>query len=118
MKHILVALLVALLPALSTAASYDCSQAKGFAETEICRDSVLSKYDDQLNANFRGMLQSDFGNTRESLIASQRRWLRERSKCKTISCLRSAYLKRLKETCEYGVVTGVHPPCKTADEID
>ncbi len=99
------------------AVSFDCNKASTFVEYEICSDALLGKLDDVLTANYRGMLDADFGSSRKSLKAQQLNWLRARNKCTNMHFLISTYLQRIDETCEYGVVTGVHPECTLSEDI-
>ncbi|PWU31473.1 hypothetical protein DK254_02960 [Pseudomonas sp. RW407] len=99
-------------------ASFDCAKASSYAEKEICSDSLLGKLDDALASNYQSMLGADFGGSVKSLKAQQRKWLLERNKCTSRNCLVSSYKKRVNETCDYGVVSGVHPLCVMADEIE
>ncbi len=116
MKYI--ALLVGLLSLTqATAASFDCRKATSFVEKTICSEPLLSKLDEALASNYRRMLESDFGGTKQSLRAEQLRWLATRNSCSDAKCILEAYRKRVNETCDYGVVTGVHPICTSAEDI-
>ena len=99
------------------AVSFDCSKASTFVEKEICSDPLLGKLDDALSENYKGMLEADFGGSKNSLKSEQRKWLANRNKCINNKCLIDAYRKRVDETCEYGVVSGVHPECTMSDDI-
>ncbi|WP_251866033.1 hypothetical protein [Achromobacter sp. Marseille-Q4962] len=102
----------------SFAASFDCAKASGFVEKEICLDPVLGRLDEALSNNYKGMLSSDFGGSVSSLRDEQRKWIANRNKCTTRDCLISAYRKRVDETCNYGVVSGVHPECMLAEDVE
>lgn len=112
-------LAIALLLAVSTsfAASFDCNRARTQAEKLICADPLLGRLDDALAFNYRAMLTVDVGRSTRSLRAEQLGWLSRRNQCKDVQCLVQAYRVRIDETCEYGVVSGVHPPCSLAEDI-
>jgi uncharacterized protein len=101
-----------------TAASFDCTKSKTFVEKTICSEPRLSKLDDVLVENYIGMYYSNFGGTKQSLKAEQLKWLSSRNKCKDSKCLAKSYEKRINETCDYGIVSGIHPICKMADEVN
>ena len=64
------------------------------------------------------MLGADLGGPVENLRNDQRKWIANRNKCSTRECLVAAYRERVDETCDYGVVSGVHPDCVHADDIE
>ena len=99
------------------AASFDCAKAGTFVEKAICADATLSRLDEVLAQNFRGMLAADLGRPASALRAEQRRWLAERDRCTDNACLLKRYRQRVDETCDYGVVRGVHPVCSMADDV-
>jgi uncharacterized protein YecT (DUF1311 family) len=117
MKKLTVPVALALLTLQAFAASFACSKAETYVERTICTDSLLGSLDVALTENYRGMLASNFGGSKKALREKQRRWLIQRNKCTNTKCLTDAYRKRLDETCEYGVVTGVHPLCTLSEEI-
>lgn len=100
------------------AVSFDCSKAKTYVEKTICGDPLLGKLDDALSKNYKGMLAADFGGSKESLKKDQLEWIGNRNKCTTVACLVEAYRERVDETCDYGVVSGVHPECTMSSEIE
>ena len=100
------------------AVSFDCAKASTFAEKTICSDPLLRKLDDALSSNYKAMLGADFGGPVETLRNDQRKWIANRNKCTTKECLVTAYRKRVDETCDYGVVSGVHPDCVHADDVE
>jgi uncharacterized protein len=99
------------------AASFDCAKAVSPVERMICSDRLLSRLDDALAENYRNMLSADFGGSKADLRGSQREWLAQRNKCKDSACLVGLYRLRVDETCEYGVVSGVHPGCTPSEDI-
>jgi uncharacterized protein len=112
------ACLLATVAITANSASFDCQKAATFVEKEICKHNLLSKLDEALSENYKGMYESDFGGTKKSLKSEQLKWLSMRNKCTTTQCLIDAYRKRVDETCEYGVVSGVHPNCQMSDDIN
>lgn len=117
MKPSSVLILLLISPTSAFAVSFDCSKASTFVEKAICSDPLLGKFDDALSENYKGMLGADFGGSKNSLKAAQRKWLANRNKCTNNKCLIDAYRKRVDETCDYGVVSGVHPDCTMSDDI-
>lgn len=101
----------------ANAVSFDCKKATTFSEKAVCSDTLLSKLDDVLAENYKGMLNSDFGNTQKSLKAAQVKWIKSLNQCKDNQCLIDAYRKRVDETCDYGVVSGIHPECTMSADI-
>lgn len=116
--RILVILAALLFSAPTFAASFDCVKASTFVEKEICSDATLGKLDEALANNYKAMLTADFGGSVSSLRAEQRNWIANRNKCTTRDCLISEYRKRVDETCDYGVVSGVHPDCVYAKDVE
>jgi uncharacterized protein len=103
---------------ISQAASFDCSKASTFVEKTICGDTMLGKLDEALSDNYKMMLGSDIGEGAEQdLKATQKKWLKERNKCKDNNCLIEAYRNRVDEICEYPVISGMHPICISSDEV-
>lgn len=116
MKAALLVLLFAL-PVLSCAASFSCANAKSYAEKSVCADPLLSKLDEVLSTNYQSMLAANTGASPGALKQEQRKWQHERDKCSNQDCLVQAYARRIDETCEYGVVEGIHPICQGSDEV-
>ena len=114
---LLLALAALLVSSSAFAVSFDCAKASTFAEKTTCSDSLLRKLDDALSSNYKAMLGADFGGSVTDLRNEQREWIASRNKCTTQECLVAAYKKRIDETCDYGVVSGVHPECVHADEM-
>lgn len=101
----------------SGAASFDCNKAASFVEKAICSEPLLSKLDDALAQNYTAMLSADLGAPSGSLRKEQLAWLAVRNRCKDVKCLVDAYRVRVDETCDYGVVSGVHPGCTPAADV-
>lgn len=99
-------------------ASFDCAKASTLIEKAICSDPTLGKLDEALANNYNGMLSADLGRPAKSIRNEQREWISKRNKCMTRDCLVSAYRERIDETCDYGVVSGVHPECVRAEDVE
>lgn len=117
MKKLAFSAVLTLLASHAIAASFDCSKASTSVERAICADSLLERLDVALTQNYRGMLASNFGGSKKALRQEQLGWISQRNKCTSTKCLIDAYRKRLNETCEYGVVSGVHPECSLSEDI-
>jgi uncharacterized protein len=117
MKKVSLLILLNLFSSFVIAASFDCTKATTFVEKTICSEPLLSKLDDALAENYIGMYYSNFGGSQKSLKAEQQKWLSSRNKCTNSKCLITSYQKRIDETCDYGVISGLHPICKMSDEI-
>lgn len=79
-------------------ASFDCAKATTRVEKLICEDPVLADADRDMGRAYNERLAGLAGAARESLIADQRRWLRDRdAKCAT---RKDAALCLLSETIE------------------
>ncbi|MHB1702178.1 MAG: lysozyme inhibitor LprI family protein [Acidobacteriaceae bacterium] len=100
------------------AVSFDCAKASTFVEKTICSDPLLRRLDDALSSNYKAMLGADLGAPAGSLRIEQRKWIANRNACTTRECLVAMYRKRIDETCDYGVVSGVHPSCVEADDVE
>lgn len=102
----------------ASAASFDCTKAISRIEKRICDDPVLSKLDSVLANNYSSMIEADFGGSKANLKAEQRSWMAKRNTCKDRGCLIEAYRLRIDQTCEYGVISGAHPVCVYADDVN
>lgn len=111
------ATLFLVLASTANAVSFDCNKATSFAEKEICSNGLLGRLDSALSENYTGMLEADLGASRKALKTEQLNWLKQRNKCTTTECLVQSYRKRLDETCDYGVVSGIHPICTMSDQV-
>lgn len=118
MKTQLIFIAFLLSSSLAHAVSFDCVKASTFVEKSICTDSLLGKLDDALSGNYTDMLSSNIGDgARKNLRVEQKKWLSERNKCTNNKCLTDTYRKRVDEICDYPVISGVAPACKSSDEI-
>ena len=115
---LLIALGAVFISSSAFAVSFDCTKASTYAEKTICSDPLLRKLDDALSKNYKAMLDADLGGPVENLRNDQRKWIANRNKCTTRECLVAAYRERVDETCDYGVVSGVHPDCVDADDVE
>lgn len=116
-KFVLIALSLLTISTTALSASYPCAKTTTAIEKQICADSLLNKLDEALSINYKGMQDSNFGGSHKALKAEQNRWIASRNQCKTKQCLVSMYRKRIDETCDYGVISGLHPICQMSDEI-
>ena len=70
---------LALVMALAAPAlAIDCTRATTKVEQAICADAGLRRADEQFNRNFARLLESLDRQQRRTLIAAQRRWLKQR----------------------------------------
>lgn len=88
------ALTLAIVSGSSMAASFDCSKATGFAETQICKDGYLSGVDSILSRSYKKTLDS--ASDPDALRQSQREWLIVRDACTTQKCLDTTLGARVK----------------------
>jgi len=89
------ALALGLIAGSVSAASFDCSKASGFAETEICRDGYLSGVDVVLDRIYKRAVAAS--SNPEGLRQSQRQWLQTRNQCQDQKCLDKALGSRIQE---------------------
>lgn len=89
------ALALGLIAGSVSAASFDCSKASGFAETEICRDGYLSGVDVVLDRTYKRAVTAS--SNPEGLRQSQRQWLQTRNQCQDQKCLDKALGSRIQE---------------------
>ena len=103
----------------ANSASFDCMKASTFVEKSICSDPKISRQDDVLGENYKHMSASNIGDgARKDLKTTQRTWMAARNKCSDNDCITTAYRKRIDEICDYPVLSGVHPGCTLADDIE
>jgi uncharacterized protein len=75
------------------AASFDCSRARHPVERMICADARLSELDEQLYAAFTAA----GGSASPEIRNSQMRWIAQRNRCASPSCLTELYPARIAE---------------------
>jgi uncharacterized protein YecT (DUF1311 family) len=98
--------------------SFDCAKAATAVETMICSDPLLVRLDGALAHNYDTMMAADIGDgARDELKSTQMQWLASRDNCADNQCLVNAYKTRVDAVCEYPVLSGTHPDCVMADEI-
>ncbi|MBK1647412.1 DUF3298 domain-containing protein [Rhabdochromatium marinum] len=85
---------LSLLPTVTTAASFDCSQAAHPVEQLICNEAELSSLDQRL-ATLYQQAREKVGADIKPLQAQQRDWLTERNACDTSECVAEAYRQRI-----------------------
>lgn len=90
-----IALALGMIAGSVSAASFDCSKASGFAETEICRDGYLSGVDVVLDRTYKKAVAAS--SNPEELRQSQRQWLQIRNQCQDQKCLDKALGSRIQE---------------------
>lgn len=79
----------------SFASSFDCGMAKTNVEKMICRDSDLSKLDEELANAYHNMRATHAPDV--ALEDQQKKWLYFRDLCRNIDCVRRAYVERITE---------------------
>lgn len=83
----------ALLSSLSQAASFDCSKASTFAETQICKSGHLQLLDEQIHSAYTKALTAT--QDKSSIRSEQRIWLKTRDQCTAVDCIADAMEARL-----------------------
>lgn len=75
--------------------SFDCSKIsnKQFIEYSICANSTLSELDNIISELYKQLLEVN-KNKEFNIRVDQRKWLKERNSCKTITCIENFYLRR------------------------
>jgi uncharacterized protein YecT (DUF1311 family) len=85
-------------PARTATPSFDCARASTDADLTICNDVDLADLDRRLANLYFRLRDREVGARRDSLVQSQRDWLRQRNACgNNPTCLRRAYQGRLAE---------------------
>lgn len=73
--------------------SFDCSNVKKeTVESHICDNENLSLLDNTLAELYKQAYELNLNN---NLKQSQKKWLKKRDNCKTISCIQKSYLERV-----------------------
>ncbi|MGQ5523571.1 lysozyme inhibitor LprI family protein [Chitinimonas sp. PSY-7] len=75
-----------------SAASFDCAKAKTETERLICTTPELSELDERLSEAYMTVLSRM--NTKFLFKTSQKAWLSDIQKCKTVDCLKTEISKR------------------------
>lgn len=83
----------------SIATSFNCVQAREWAERAVCSDTSLAKADRDLAAAYAGQLEAHPGPDQAALRADQRAWIVTRNACAAAphpnDCVAQAYQARL-----------------------
>jgi uncharacterized protein len=104
-KLLSVVLMFIPIPAVSLAASFDCSKARLPAEVAICQDPELSRLDEEMARAYQAALKKGES---QQLKASQRAWLKERNGCGSNAlCLKRLYTARISQIKGTGVRWGI-----------
>ena len=83
------------LPRIASAIPIDCSKASTTNERAICADPFLLQTDARLDTLYDISTRLVAPTERDSLLDSQRAWIKEREQCGTDkNCMRAAYAKR------------------------
>ncbi|QNA89288.1 hypothetical protein G4G28_13930 [Massilia sp. Dwa41.01b] len=75
--------------------SYDCSQARVFAERVVCADAPLAYQDRLVAALYAWQRSAAAAAQRQPLLDGQRTWLARRNACTTVDCVSAAYTQRI-----------------------
>ena len=76
-------------------ASFNCENAKTLVEQYICKDSNISRQDEELNDIYKTILDKSYNPEQEKI--EQKAWLKERNACKDAECIESSYSTRIVE---------------------
>lgn len=80
------------------AQSFNCAKARAADEIVICKDSELSRLDDQMSALYFSVRDRSPGPVRAELEAGQADWIASRRVCgRDQRCIRAAYMVRIAE---------------------
>ena len=94
-KFLLFCLLSLIFMQTACAASFDCDKASTKVENLICKNSGLSKLDEDLGASYSKALKTV--SNPFALRLQQREWIKLRNQCTDKSCLEAAYQGRIDE---------------------
>ena len=79
--------------------SFDCTQARGWAAPQVCRDATLATFDRQMAALYFARIRTASEDQVTATRLAQRAWLSQRETCRLATdpaaCLRSAYEQRI-----------------------
>ena len=96
------------------AASFLCTAKSSIIENIICTDPVLSQKDIETALIYQQLLgRKLYGMKKQEIVAEQRKWLRDRNACASLSCLNKIYDARLNTLREYQAAVyevNVSPP--------
>ncbi len=81
----------------SHSAGFNCNKATTWIAKSICKDSELSKLDEQMTDIYQQKLANDTTDSTNYIKAEQRQWLKyHRNTCKTLACLKREYQEYIK----------------------
>lgn len=96
------ALTAVLISVPANAQSFNCRYAKTADEVLICQTPRLSALDERMSSIFFRLRSNLHGRERSRLEADQAEWLHERRACgRDVSCIESAYRRRIRELLAY-----------------
>ena len=84
-------------PLESSGPSFDCTKVSKVVEILICNDFELSELDINLSDTYRSKKARLRGATLNVLKSQQYAWLKKRNDCKTVNCIKRAYINRIRE---------------------
>jgi uncharacterized protein YfaS (alpha-2-macroglobulin family)/uncharacterized protein YecT (DUF1311 family) len=79
------------------AAGIDCTQARSSLEKRICSNSALFELESKQTQRYRDVLALTSRHESEKLRKSQKRWLEQRNRCDSNTCLSRSYVQRIGE---------------------
>ena len=82
-------------------ASFNCSKASNIVESLICKDSILSKKDEQMARLYKKAMSELPRSMQKGLRGDQRNWISERDNCEDRECLEYQYSRRIYELKHY-----------------
>jgi uncharacterized protein YecT (DUF1311 family) len=85
----------------SSGPSFDCTKVSNVVEILICNDFELSELDINLSDKYRIKKVRLRGATLNVLKSQQYAWLKKRNDCKTVNCIKRAYINRIREVSNY-----------------
>lgn len=104
-----IALLALLAPLAAGAASFDCAKARAADEKAVCDHPALNDKDVEMATKYQFLKGLFAMGARGALQDSQQAWLKTRRQCAgSVSCLNSAYDRRLRELDK--VYAGINKP--------
>jgi hypothetical protein len=77
--------------------SYSCQIAKGRGETAVCKSAGLSRLDNHLGMLYGQSWGQADAARRAKLLGTRDRFIARREACKSDSCMRDAYVTRMRE---------------------
>lgn len=116
--YILILPIILMASSATQAASFDCSKASTFVETEICETNELGRLDEILSIYYKTLINANIDRSEIVRIkSSQKKWLSSRNKCTNKECLISSYIQRNDELCGMQVSLLGQSDCKEPDNV-